>query len=413
MRILIITQYFWPESFRINDLTQEWVKRGYEVTVLTGMPNYPAGKVFDGYTWPKSREQNYEGARVVRVPLFARREGRSWQLVLNYLSFVFFSCLLGPFLCRDKYDVVFIFEPSPFTVGLPGTLFRRLKKAPMFFWVQDLWPESLTAAGSINAPWLLKGAAAMVRFIYRRCDRILIQSRAFHDPAAAVGAAPERMHYFPNWAESLYQPDQALPENINAELLPEGFKVMFAGNLGEAQSLETIVDAAAALKDRYPDVHWVFLGDGRREQWVKDKVVELGLGGCVHLLGRHPVSAMPGFFAQADAMAVTLKSEDIFAYTIPSKVQSYLACGRPIVGALDGEGARIIEESGAGFAVEAEDSAGLAAAVERLYKLAEKDRVAMGQKALDYYTAHFERNRLIDELDKMMSEAVKEGLCGS
>ena len=193
MKILIISQYYWPESFRINDLAIGLKTSGHEVSVLTGLPNYPSGRLFDGYNWNSFGKSTYEGITILRVPLLPRKKGKPWQLILNYFSFVFFSCLYGPFLCRDKYDLIFVFEPSPFTVGIPGTFFRFLKNAPMIFWVQDLWPESIEATGAIRSPFLLSLVGRMVRFIYKRCDRVLIQSRSFEVPVIKAGANSEKI----------------------------------------------------------------------------------------------------------------------------------------------------------------------------------------------------------------------------
>jgi len=203
MKILIVSHYFWPEQFRINDLACELKARGHEVSVLTGMPNYPNGRLFDGYSWWKKRYDDMDGVPVYRTPMFLRRQGLGWQLALNYFSFVLFGCLLAPWYFRNQsFDVVFVYEPSPFTVGVPAILMRKLKKAPVLFWVQDLWPESLTAAGAIHSPFALKAVGCMVRWIYRHCDRVLVQSEAFIEPAVAAGALRERTIYYPNWAES-------------------------------------------------------------------------------------------------------------------------------------------------------------------------------------------------------------------
>lgn len=412
MRILVITQYFWPESFRINDLAVGLRTRGHEVSVLTGLPNYPSGKLFKGYGWSSCGRSVQDGITVCRVPLLVRGQGRSWQLALNYLSFVFFSCLFGPFLCCGKYDLVFVFEPSPFTVGIPGVLFRYLKKAPMLFWVQDLWPESIEATGTIRSPFLLSLVEKMVRFIYRRCDRVLIQSEGFESPVINAGADSEKIIYFPNWAEEIYRPiakDETKPE---AKELPAGFRVMFAGNLGAAQSLETIVEAAIRL--RYiEDIHWIIVGDGRIRIWLEQKIKEYSLQNVIYLIGQRPVESMPIYFSLSDILLVTLKRDDIFALTIPSKIQSYLACGKPVAGALDGEGANIINESGAGYAVPAGDAKALADAVLKMYRLSNTERLQMGEKGRRYYDQHFDREHLFTRLEEIMKTAVKEGTCAS
>ncbi|MEZ4979971.1 MAG: glycosyltransferase family 4 protein [Chitinophagales bacterium] len=411
MRILIISQYFYPESFRINDLAFGLLARGHKVTVLTGLPNYPSGRLFENFSWRSVGACEHEGVKVYRVPLIVRGRAKSWQLALNYISFAFFACLLGPFFCREKYDLVFVFEPSPFTVGLPGALFRVLKKAPLLFWVQDLWPESLTATGAVKSPLVIKWVGKMVRFIYRRCDRILLQSRGFRQPAIAAGADKNRIHYFPNWAEEIYQPARVELINKAINKNPSKFYIVFAGNLGVAQSLETLIGAANHLK-RYQDIEWLIIGDGRREDWLHGQIKKNALEN-VRMLGRKPVASMPGYFEIADLLLVTLRKDPIFSLTIPSKIQSYLACGRPIVGALDGEGAAIINESGAGYATAAEDVEALAKSVLKLYRLDAGSRKKMGEAGRDYYNAEFNRSHLIEKLEKIMEEVVVEGVCES
>lgn len=394
LNILIISQYFWPENFRINDVAAGLIERGHAVTVLTGKPNYPAGKFFPGYGFFTHVRDTYRGVAVKRVPLLPRGRG-SLRLVLNYISFALCATLLGPFRCRDNYDAILVYEPSPVTVGLPALWFKRLRRAPVFFWVQDLWPESLSATGAVRSRAILRWVEKLVRFIYGGCDRILVQSRAFRQPVAALGVEQGRILYYPNSAEPYYQPVPAGPRW--AAGLPEGFVVMFAGNIGAAQDFETILRAAERLKDNR-EIHWVVLGDGRMRAWVERTVVERGLSSHFHLLGQYPVEDMSRFFSMADAMLVTLKKEPIFALTIPSKIQSYLACGRPIVAALDGEGAQIVREAGAGVTPPAEDPAALAEAVLALARMDRQEREAMGARGRRYFEQNFQRDMLIDRL---------------
>ena len=381
--------------------------------VLTGIPNYPAGKVFPGYRFWKKRREDYHGIDVRRVPLIARGSGRAWRLMLNYFSFVVFACLLGPVMCRGKVDRILVYEPSPITVGLPALLLKKLKRAPLFFWVQDLWPESLSATGAIRAAWILKLVEYLVRFIYRGCDRILVQSRAFCTPISNLGITSERILYFPNSAEELYQPVDIEPDAKERAEVPDGFRVMFAGNIGKAQDFDTILAAAELLKE-YQDIHWVILGDGRMFDWVKDQVGERRLIDRVHLLGRHPVEKMPRYFALADVMLVTLRREAIFALTIPAKVQSYLACSKPLIAALDGEGANIVREAQAGLTPPAEDPRALADAVLTMYRMSDAERREMGLRGRRYFEAHFERSMLLRRLDDWMKEAEGQvSLCAS
>ncbi len=407
MRILIVTQYFWPEEFRINDLALGLKARGHEVVVLTGQPNYPKGKFFSGYGFFGPFHEEYHGAKVLRVPLVPRDKKQPWRLALNYFSFAFFASFLGPWYCRGKFDVVFVYEPSPVTVGFPGVVFKILKRAPMMFWVQDLWPESLSATGAVKQQWILNCVAKFVRWIYRHSDTILVQSKGFTEHTLAMGVSREKIKYLPNWAEELYTPVVVEDDAPERQHIPNGFVVMFAGNIGIAQDFPTILKAAEALKS-HKDIHWVVLGDGSEREWVKNEIEKRGLSESVHLLGRHPVETMPRYFALADVMLVSLTSDPIFALTIPGKVQSYLACGRPIIAALDGEGARIIEEARAGITCSAEDYRALAKAVLTMKDIAIHEREEMGLRGRLYYETHFNRAILIDRVESLMQALCKK-----
>ncbi len=405
MRILIVTQYFWPENFRITDLAIGLKAKGHDITVLTGMPNYPDGKIYEGYSWWKKRREIMDGIEIVRVPLFVRRESKAWQLAFNYLSFVVSGCLLAPwFLRKKKFDVIFCYEPSPVTVAIPAIVMKYVKKAPLLFWVQDLWPETLVATGAVQSSTILAMVKKMVKYIYRACDSILVQSHGFIAPAIAVGAKPEKVQYFPNWAESLYQPvDLDITAVERDEVPKQGFVVMFAGNLGVAQSLDTIVSVAERLK--HEDIHWVFLGDGRQKVWLQNIVIEKALEDKVHILGSRPIETMPVYFSLADAMLVTLRDDPVMATTIPGKVQSYLACGKPVLGALNGEGNKVIYESGAGYCVNADDVEGLANIVLKMSQLSKDEREGMGKLAHHYYQQNFDRDMLIAELEGWMQDS--------
>lgn len=408
MNILVVTQYFWPENFRINDIVHGLLERGHQVTVLTGIPNYPDGSYFKGYGLLSQLRQNYFGAKVIRVPLIPRGKGGGMRLALNYLSFAISSSILAPFLCRGKIDLIFVFEPSPITVGLPALVLKKLRSIPIMFWVQDLWPESLSATGAVRSERIIAIVTRLVRMIYKGCDKILVTSRSYLGNIERLGVRSDRLYYFPQSAEKLYQP--LLMESRASEngLMPEGFRVMFAGNIGVAQDFATILDAAEILKS-YQNIHWIIVGDGRRRQWVETEVLDRGLSDTFHLIGRYPIESMPRFFSLADVMLVTLKREPIFALTIPAKVQSYLACGKPIVAALDGEGSRLIEESQSGLSCPAGDSKALADAILKMYQMPKSHLETMGKHGLEFYLANFEGNMLIDRLQSWMQELLKSG----
>jgi colanic acid biosynthesis glycosyl transferase WcaI len=404
MHILVISQYFWPENFRINDLVSDFVERGHRVTVLTGVPNYPEGRVFDDYRKNPSAFLSYLGARVIRVPMAARGSG-AISLLLNYFTYALSASLLGSWrLRRESIDVIFVYEPSPVTVGIPGALMRRLLGAPLVFWVLDLWPETLKAVGVIQSRSGLGLVALLVRWIYRRCDLILAQSKSFIPQIRAYSDLSKRVEYFPSWAESLFG------AGFEASAAPEvpsqsgAFTVMFAGNIGEAQDFPSILNAAELLSVSHPHIRWIIVGDGRLGDWVSQEVKRRNLESNVFLLGRFPVERMPSFFRSADALLVTLKSEPIFAMTIPGKLQSYLASGKPIVAMLDGEGARLLQESGAGIAAPSGDAAKLAAAVVSVSEMPEPERALMGRNGAELYAQEFERNTLLDRLELWMKQ---------
>jgi glycosyltransferase involved in cell wall biosynthesis len=407
LKILFISQYFWPENFRINDLTLGLSEKGHDVTVLTGIPNYPQGQFYPGYGVFSKRRQDYGGVRVVRVPIIPRGKGGTFQLIVNYLSFTVFASFLGPLYCRDHYDLIF-FSLSPFTEGIPAMLFKKIKKAPTVFWLQDIWPESLSSTGAISSRFILKMVMILIRSIYRGCDMILTQSRVFSSYIERDGISLDRIRYFPNSAEELYQPlslPEEAPENA---IMPSGFKIVFAGNIGAAQDFGTILHAAERIKNN-KEIQWVIIGDGRMRPWVEEQVSIRGLSDTVHLIGRYPMEMMPRFFALADALLVTLKKEPIFTLTIPGKVQSYLACARPIIAALDGEGARVVEESGAGLACPAEDPDALAETALKMYHMPIGERAKMARQGRAYFEKNFERHMLLDRLEGWLSELRGKG----
>jgi glycosyltransferase involved in cell wall biosynthesis len=413
VKILIVTQYFWPENFRINDLALGLLERGHEVSVFTGKPNYPEGSFFPGYGFFGRAREDFRGVRVIRVPLIPRGAGGRAGLILNFFSFALIGSLLAPFRCKGDFDAILVYEPSPVTVGLPALVLKWFKRTPLLFWVQDLWPETLSATGVVRSKWILKMIEVLVRFIYRYCDLVLVQSRAFIARVEALGVEPRKIGYFPNSAEDVYRPVETGPQPATGqELLPDGFRVMFAGNIGAAQDFETIVAAAERLRAQR-DIHWTIIGDGRRQAWVEQEIARRGLQDNVHLLGRHPVRSMARFFASADIMLVTLRQDPVFALTIPSKIQSYLACGRPIIAALDGEGARVIEESGAGIAVRAGDAGALAEGVLKLYHMSRHERETMGRRGREYFEQHFERELLLSRLEQWMSDLAAGRTCAS
>ena len=393
-RVLICTNHFYPETFRCNDVAFELVRRGYDVTVLTAIPDYPGGKFFEGYGFFRKRKETVNGVKVIRAFIIPRGNGGVVRLFLNYLSYFISSLLvslrLGLF---GNFDRVIIHETSPVMIGVPAVVVKKLQKAPLYFWVLDLWPESLQAAGGVNNPWVLGFFRRMTTWIYRHSDKILMSSKGFESSILEKGDYADKLIYFPNWA------DKALDGHSNFILpsLPDGFIAMFAGNMGEAQDFDHIMSAALMLKDNH-HIHFVFVGDGRKRVWVESFCEEHDLKATVHWVGRHPVETMPSFFEKADVMLMTLKDVNIFNLTAPAKLQAYMSASKPILAMMNGEGPRIVAEARCGRCVPAADAEGLAKALLEMAQMDKSELIEMGRRGKVYQQTHFDLNQSINHL---------------
>lgn len=402
MKLLILSQYFSPENFIINDIVRTLVVQGHEVVVATGKPNYPDGKIFTGYrAWGCQRERYLGEVDVVRVPVWPRGDGSAKSMVLNYLSFVFSGLFFFPWLLRKrKFDAILIFAPSPITQAIPAIALKWLKKAPLALWVQDLWPESLSATGFVKNRHLLRIVGWMVRGIYACCDQLLVQSHAFIEPVANY-ASRSKIVYYPNSVD-VQAPKVSVPVPHDLSVVLErNFCVVFAGNLGTAQALGTLLQAAIQMRD--DNVYLVLVGSGSRLEWLKEQKQVHGLDNLI-LPGRFPVEAMPEIFARSSALLVSLNDESIFSQTIPSKIQSYLAAGRPIIACLNGEGARIVQEAGAGLSSPAEQVLPLVSTIRKMQGLSDVEREAMGRSGRNYFDQHFEMGRQTHRLVELLQD---------
>lgn len=403
MKILIFSQFFWPENFRINDLCEELIRRGHEITVLTGTPNYPDGKTFPSYRRNPSNYSWFHGAEVQRVPVISRGSS-SVRLILNYISFVISATILAPWKLRGrKFDAIFVFQTSPITAALPALFVARIKRAPVILWVLDLWPDTLSAIGVVTSRRMLLLVGRLVKFIYRRCALILVQSRLFRHSIVDYAGPQAKIRYFPGWAEAVF--DSTSFGNMAPEMKPFAldFKIVFAGNLGEAQDFPAIVKAAE-LTRHIENLRWIIIGDGRAAASAIADVRNRGLDDKVVFLGRYPLERMPEFFSGADALLVSLAGEPIWSMTIPGKVQSYLGAGKPILGMLNGEGARVILEAGAGLVTEAGNAHGLARNVVAMMEKSATERHRLGRAGLAYGKIEFDRHMLIDRFEHWLNE---------
>jgi len=396
VRILVVTQYFWPENFRINDLVSKLQSVDHDVTVLTGYPNYPSGIVFPEFRLNRSVYARFEDANIVRVPIIPRGKG-GLKLILNYVSFVISALVFGIWRLRGQtFDIVFVFEPSPITVGIPAVFLRRIKRAPLVFWVLDLWPETLEAIGVVRSPYALKAIGYLVTFIYNQCDLILAQSKSFIPQIRHYCKKEINVEYFPSWSDAMFNFDK-IDFAKEIPVSESVFSIMFTGNIGEAQDFPAILDAAEALKGNV-QIRWLIVGEGRMSEWVRSEIIKRGLEQCFLMVGSYPIYRMPSFYRHADALLVSLKAESIFKMTLPGKIQSYLAAGIPVLAMLDGEGAEIILRSGAGIVSPAGNGHALADAIMKMINMDAEERRAMGKSGLAFSRKEFNREVLISKL---------------
>lgn len=432
MKILFVCQYFYPEVFRGNDIAFHWAEEGHDVHVVCGVPNYPHGKFYEGYGLFKRRReefkefkglrslnQEFENSRindsatkpskikkggtlkVTRLPIVPRGNNKI-MLMLNYFSYLIVAWVWMLFhAIFHKYDRVFVQQLSPVMMSAPGVLYKRIRKVPLYTWVLDLWPESLTAAGGINNKYVLGFFRYFVKSEYKHSDKILISSRSFEKSILEYGPYSEKIIYFPQWSDSNENDNANHNENDNLPVLPEGFKLMFAGAVGEAHGFECTMQAALMTKE-HKDIKWVIVGDGRRLDWVCGFVKEHGLEDTVYTLGRFPAETMPWFFKQADVMLVTLSDDPLFRLYAPAKISSYMAAGKPIVAVLNGEGAEVIREAQCGWSLPAGDAEGFAKLAVELSQMDKAVLEEKGRNAAAYYEMHYVKEKCLRRLDELM-----------
>ena len=395
MKILFVSQYFYPETFRGNDVVFDLVIKGHDVTVLTGKPNYPLGFFFKGYKFWGVQHEQIKGANVIRIPTIPRGKGGALRLILNYLSFILFSFYFAKFKVDKDYDIIFVQQLSPVTMALPGIwALKRNYKAKLYLWVLDLWPESVISTSGFGNKFIVTLLDKLVTHIYSKSDYILVSSRSFED-SINQRSVNKQIIYLPNWAESLYE-DQEIQEDLEFPILPNGFNVMFAGNIGEAQDFETILSAANLTKSE--NINWILVGEGRKLNWVKNQVEGQNLNN-VYILGRYSIEKMPAFFRKANLMLLTLKSSAISELTVPAKLQAYLASGKIILGAINGEAKSIINENNVGLACDSGDFKSLSENAIILKNLTIEQRRILEINSRNLYYAKYSKRVLLNKLE--------------
>lgn len=396
--ILVIAQYFYPEQFRINDICTEWVKRGYKVTVITGIPNYPQGKYYKGYGLFKNRKETYNGMDIIRLPLIPRGNN-AIMLALNYLSFVV-SGFFWKVFTKIKADYVFIFEVSPMTQALPGVWYAKRKKIPCYLYVTDLWPENVEIVAGISNKRILNAIGTMVDYIYKRCDRIFTSSESFIQAIVERGTDKKRLEFWPQYAEHYYKPLNKSEVNISEIPLNGKFNIIFAGNIGYAQGLDVLPEAAKILKESETEVLFNIVGDGRFKEVLKIKVAEDNVSDYFNFIDKQPATRIPEFMAVSDATLISLSKSKVFSITLPAKTQSCLACGVPVIVSADGEIQDVINEANAGVCSDAGDAKGLAENIKQLVNLSDSKHEDMASNAVNYYKENFNKEILLGRMDK-------------
>ena len=400
MKILVVSQYFYPENFKINDLIFSLKERGHQITVLTGKPNYSKTHFFEGYGWKSDDFEIVNEIPVYRANLFSRKNGGALRLFLNYFSFALLASLKARKI-KGPFDAIFVYEPSPITIGIPAIFAKKRFKAPVYFWAQDLWPESLVAAGGVKNKFILGFFNFLTKWIYNHSKKVLIQSNGFKEYILNQGIPNDKIIFYPNPTEDFYKPLQEVKE-YKEFFQKENFNIIFAGNIGEAQSFVTIIEAINNIKEL--PIKVIVLGDGRYKETAIRLIKEKGLEAHFNFLGSFPPTEMPKFFSHADALLVSLKKDKIFSLTIPAKVQSYLACGKPIIASIDGEGAKIVNDAKCGVTSPAEDSIALSNIIKELMALDKSTLNQMGNNGRAYYEKEFDRDYLLEKLEQIFTQ---------
>ncbi len=393
-KILIVTQYFYPEQFRINDMAVEWVTRGYDVTVLTGIPNYPMGKFFKGYGLFSRRKEVYQGVKVIRIPLIPRGK-KSIGMVLNYLSFVV-SGFFWAKTTRVKADYVFNFEVSPMTQALPAIWFAKRRKIPCDIYVQDLWPENVQIITGITSKIIINPIHKMVDYIYKSCNKIFTTSPSFVENIVARGVSKDKVIYWPQYAEDYYTPLQKNTENDGI------LKIVFTGNIGVAQGLDILPRTAQILNEKYGDreIKFNIVGDGRYQHELMKLINDQDLDRYFEFHGRIPSENVPSMLAMNDLAFLSFSENPLFTNTIPAKLQSYLACGIPVLASASGESVRILKESNAGLYCNTGDELALVDKIIEFMDYTEAEKKTMANNSRKYFEKNFLKEKLMNDFEE-------------
>lgn len=396
--ILVVSQCFYPEQFRINDICTEWVRRGYKVTVITGIPNYPEGRFYKGYGLFKKRKETYNGMEIIRLPIIPRFNNPI-TLSLNYLSFVI-AGFFWKIFTKIEADFVFNFETSPMSQALPAVWYAKKKNIPCYIYVQDLWPENVEIVAGIKNKIIISSIDKMVDYIYRRCDKVFATSKSFVRNIEERGVPEAKLKYWPQYAEDFYKPIDNMDSN---ELLSqEFFNITFTGNIGEGQGLDILIEAMNIVKkeELNTKIRINIIGSGRYKNELIKNVSDKNLKDMFNFISRQPATKIPEYLAVSDVAFLSLKDDFLFSMTIPAKLQSYMACGVPILAAAIGETERIILESKSGMCSPPGAPEKLAKNIIKFSRMSDDNLEELGKNAREYYNKNFNKKELLDEMDK-------------
>ena len=409
MKILIVTQYFWPEQFRINDVVEDFLRQGHSVDVITGLPNYPDGKIYNDFKKNKNKFSKFLEANIFRVPIITRGKASPVRLFLNYLSFVFSAIIIGSYkLSNRNYDIIFTFATSPITTALPSIYFSFVKNAKHVLWVLDIWPYILKELNIIKNKYLFALVEKIVDFIYFKSDLILAQSKSFKKIILERVKNQKEVLYFPSWNENLILNEESkLNVNNDLSFYKNKFNIVFTGNIGEAQNFNNIVEAAEIIKN-YNNIQWLIVGTGRKLDEI-NKIIEKKKIKNFNILGYKSISEILSYHQIATILFISLKPGKYLSSTIPGKFQTYLASNKFILGFISGETAQLIDESKIGVHVDSSDPKLLAKTIIDLFQDPERiNKVNLNKFGTKYIDRHFNKNNLLNKLHNSIFGVLEE-----
>ncbi|TAH36716.1 glycosyltransferase WbuB [Candidatus Saccharibacteria bacterium] len=397
--MLVVCQHFWPESFRINDICDFLGNKGCDIEVLCGLPNYPSGKFPEGYGYFKNRRQVRGGVRIRRAFEIPRGSNTNFRIFLNYISFPFSSLFHIPRLLTKNFDKIFIYQLSPVIMSVAGIIVGKLKKTETTMYVLDLWPENLYSVLNIRSPFLRSIARSVSHWHYRHVDKLVVLSEKMKAQMLEItGKSADNIIVLPQACEKIYEAEDH-DDNLRKRF-SKGFNIVYTGNISPAQSFETVIEAAVFLKNEgLHDINWIIVGDGMSRKWLEAEVTKAGLQDIFYFEGQKPVEDIPKYTDIADVLLGCLVKSNLLEATIPAKVMSYLASGKPMVLAMDGEVHDLINNTiRCGYAGPTEDTSQLARNILKVYSLSTAERKQMGKRGKDYHFKHFERSLLLNKL---------------